>query len=82
MYMKFLKDPRENTMALIDGVEIRDVLKVERCGAHSHIQGLGLNERLEPQRISHGMVAQVCDRVRVLPKRARQCRKPHDARPA
>ena len=46
-------------MALIDGVELRDVTKVERCGAHSHIQGLGLNAQLEPEHIGGGMVAQV-----------------------
>jgi DNA helicase TIP49 (TBP-interacting protein) len=47
-------------MALIDGIEVRDMLKVERVGAHSHITGLGLSDKLEPQRIHDGMVAQVC----------------------
>lgn len=68
-------------MALIDGVEIRDVLKVERCGAHSHIQGLGLNERLEPQRISHGMVAQVGVRAYACCLNVRKRRKLHGGRP-
>lgn len=47
-------------MVLIDGAEIRDTLKLERVGVHSHIRGLGLSPTLEPTRIADGMVAQVC----------------------
>jgi RuvB-like protein 2 len=46
-------------MALIDGLEVRDVLKMERVGAHSHIRGLGLSNNLEPTRVSEGMVGQM-----------------------
>ncbi|GAB1527301.1 RuvB-like protein 2 [Rhizoctonia solani] len=38
--------------------ELRDVTKIERIGAHSHIRGLGLDERLEPRANSQGMVGQ------------------------
>uniref|UniRef100_A0A8C9JZF7 RuvB-like helicase n=1 Tax=Panthera tigris altaica TaxID=74533 RepID=A0A8C9JZF7_PANTA len=29
--------------------EIRDVTRIERIGAHSHIRGLGLDDALEPR---------------------------------
>lgn len=38
--------------------ELRDITKMERIGAHSHIRGLGLDERLEPRANSQGMVGQ------------------------
>ncbi|KAF8484815.1 TIP49 C-terminus-domain-containing protein [Russula ochroleuca] len=38
--------------------ELRDTTKVERIGAHSHIRGLGLDDRLEPRANSQGMVGQ------------------------
>ncbi|XP_019860094.1 PREDICTED: ruvB-like 2 [Amphimedon queenslandica] len=38
--------------------EIRDITKIERIGAHSHIRGLGLDDALEPRPISQGMVGQ------------------------
>ena len=31
---------------------------MERIGAHSHIRGLGLDERLEPRQSAQGMVGQ------------------------
>lgn len=43
----------------MDNVLVRDVLKMERIGAHSHIRGLGLSENLEPERVSEGMVGQM-----------------------
>uniref|UniRef100_F1LE34 RuvB-like helicase n=1 Tax=Ascaris suum TaxID=6253 RepID=F1LE34_ASCSU len=46
-------------MTTIDGVEVRDVLKMERIGAHSHIRGLGLDEHLHAARIAEGMVGQM-----------------------
>ncbi|VDK19478.1 unnamed protein product [Anisakis simplex] len=46
-------------MTTIDGVEVRDVLKMERIGVHSHIRGLGLDEQLNPSRIADGMVGQM-----------------------
>ncbi|KDR85904.1 hypothetical protein GALMADRAFT_235052 [Galerina marginata CBS 339.88] len=38
--------------------ELRDVTKIERIGAHSHIRGLGLDDRLEPRTNSQGLVGQ------------------------
>eukprot|EP00048_Salpingoeca_helianthica_P016083 m.230370 g.230370 ORF g.230370 m.230370 type:complete len:466 (+) comp17991_c0_seq1:22-1419(+) len=38
--------------------EIRDVTKVDRIGTHSHIRGLGLDDALEPRKVSQGMVGQ------------------------
>ncbi|OSD00915.1 TIP49-domain-containing protein [Trametes coccinea BRFM310] len=38
--------------------ELRDITKMERIGAHSHIRGLGLDDRLEPRENSQGMVGQ------------------------
>ncbi|EDQ89954.1 uncharacterized protein MONBRDRAFT_18875 [Monosiga brevicollis MX1] len=38
--------------------EVRDVTKVDRIGAHSHIRGLGLDDSLEPRKVSQGMVGQ------------------------
>nr|KAF6411634.1 RuvB like AAA ATPase 2 [Rousettus aegyptiacus] len=35
--------------------EIRDVTRIERIGAHSHIRGLGLDDALEPRQSSLGM---------------------------
>ncbi|KAL3990050.1 RuvB-like 2 [Acanthocheilonema viteae] len=46
-------------MATVDNVLVRDVLKMERIGAHSHIRGLGLSATLEPERVSEGMVGQM-----------------------
>lgn len=39
--------------------EIKDMTRIERIGAHSHIRGLGLNEELEPRPASEGMVGQM-----------------------
>ncbi|KAF9975347.1 RuvB-like 2 [Actinomortierella ambigua] len=38
---------------------LRDLTKMERIGAHSHIHGLGLDDSLEPRQTSQGMVGQV-----------------------
>ena len=38
--------------------EIREVTRMERIGAHSHIRGLGLDDALEARQISQGMVGQ------------------------
>ncbi|VDM95645.1 unnamed protein product [Thelazia callipaeda] len=46
-------------MTMVSNIVVRDMLKMERIGAHSHIQGLGLSENLEPQRVSEGMVGQL-----------------------
>ncbi len=39
--------------------EVKDLSRIERIGAHSHIRGLGLDESLEPRMNSQGMVGQL-----------------------
>lgn len=51
------------TMATTTKVpEVRDVTRIERIGAHSHIRGLGLDDALEPRQVSQGMVGQLAAR--------------------
>jgi len=38
--------------------EVKDMTRIERIGAHSHIRGLGLDDSLDPRKISQGMVGQ------------------------
>jgi len=38
--------------------EVREVTRLERVGAHSHIRGLGLDDCLEARSVSQGMVGQ------------------------
>lgn len=38
--------------------EVREITRMERIGAHSHIRGLGLDDSLDPRAISQGMVGQ------------------------
>lgn len=45
-------------MVEIGNVEVRDVFKIERIGAHSHIRGLGLKENLEVIDVADGLVGQ------------------------
>ena len=40
----------------------RDISKLERIGAHSHIQGLGLGDGLEARDVGQGLVGQVAAR--------------------
>ncbi|GMH39116.1 hypothetical protein BSKO_07014 [Bryopsis sp. KO-2023] len=42
--------------------EIKDLTRIERIGAHSHIRGLGLDDALEARAVSQGMVGQVAAR--------------------
>ncbi|CAN0864910.1 RuvB-like 2 [Linum grandiflorum] len=42
--------------------ETRDLTRIERIGAHSHIRGLGLDSALEPRAVSEGMVGQTTAR--------------------
>jgi RuvB-like protein 2 len=51
--------------------EIRDLTRIERIGAHSHIRGLGLDDALEARKVSQGMVGQVHAR-RVSPSALQQ----------
>ncbi|KAJ3343509.1 RuvB-like 2 [Gonapodya sp. JEL0774] len=39
--------------------EVKDLTRMERVGAHSHIRGLGLDDALEPRTSSQGMVGQM-----------------------
>ncbi|KAL5077273.1 hypothetical protein RYX36_016257 [Vicia faba] len=39
--------------------ETRDLTRIERVGAHSHIRGLGLDSSLQPRDVSEGMVGQI-----------------------
>lgn len=45
-------------MAELDKIEVRDITRIERIGAHSHIRGLGLDDVLEARAVSQGMVGQ------------------------
>mmetsp|Transcript_22889 Transcript_22889/g.42797 ORF Transcript_22889/g.42797 Transcript_22889/m.42797 type:complete len:472 (+) Transcript_22889:159-1574(+) len=38
--------------------EVKELTRIERIGAHSHIRGLGLDDALEPRQSSQGMVGQ------------------------
>jgi RuvB-like protein 2 len=38
--------------------EIKDLTRIERIGAHSHVRGLGLDDALEARDVSQGMVGQ------------------------
>ncbi|KAI0235195.1 RuvB-like 2 [Lamellibrachia satsuma] len=42
--------------------EVREVTRMERIGAHSHIRGLGLDDALEARQVSQGMVGQAAAR--------------------
>jgi RuvB-like protein 2 len=39
--------------------EVKDLTRIERIGAHSHIRGLGLDDALEARPSSQGMVGQI-----------------------
>jgi len=50
------------TISSLGGAKItgaKDVTKIERIGAHSHIRGLGLDDSLEARSVSQGMVGQL-----------------------
>merc|ERR1712093_750984 len=49
-------------IAAPSATEIKDLTRIERIGAHSHIRGLGLDDSLEARPISQGMVGQVTAR--------------------
>lgn len=38
--------------------QVKDVSRLERIDAHSHIRGLGLNDALEPRNVGQGLVGQ------------------------
>ena len=37
---------------------MKDLTRIERIGAHSHIRGLGLDDALDARNVSQGMVGQ------------------------
>ncbi len=39
--------------------EVKDMTRIERIGAHSHIRGLGLDDSLGARNVSQGMVGQL-----------------------
>jgi len=45
-------------MTAVKVAEVRDVHRLERIGAHSHIRGLGLDDALDARMVSQGMVGQ------------------------
>lgn len=46
-------------MAVPNIQELKELTRIERIGAHSHIRGLGLDDSLESRAISQGMVGQL-----------------------
>ena len=46
------------TINLNNDITVRELTRLERIGAHSHIRGLGLNDGLEARSGSQGMVGQ------------------------
>lgn len=52
--------------------EVRDLTRIERIGAHSHIRGLGLDDALEARAVSQGMVGQAKARKVSMRKRERE----------
>jgi hypothetical protein len=66
--------------------EVKDLTRIERIGAHSHIRGLGLDDALEARKVSQGMVGQVnarkaagVVRVCLLPRTSTIAGRNHDA---
>ncbi len=60
-------------VATASAPEVRQVTRMERIGAHSHVRGLGLDDALDPRPVSQGLVGQtrarraagvVCEMVR------------------
>ncbi|KAL7061287.1 hypothetical protein AAHC03_09494 [Spirometra sp. Aus1] len=47
-----------NIQQSLQEAAIRDITRIERIGAHSHIRGLGLNDELDARQVSQGMVGQ------------------------
>jgi DNA helicase TIP49 (TBP-interacting protein) len=47
------------SVKITNNTEVRELTRLERIGAHSHIRGLGLDDALEPRKGgSQGMVGQ------------------------
>ena len=54
---EFLKEAKM-TGADVKMTEVKELTRIERIGAHSHIRGLGLDDALEARATSQGMVGQ------------------------
>ncbi|KAJ3333707.1 RuvB-like 2 [Blyttiomyces sp. JEL0837] len=45
--------------SITGSTDVKELTRMERIGAHSHIRGLGLDDALEPRTTSQGMVGQL-----------------------
>lgn len=55
-----LSSSDNNATTNTNGITVRELTRLERIGAHSHIRGLGLDDSLEPRHGgSQGMVGQL-----------------------
>jgi RuvB-like protein 2 len=45
-------------MEAVRVADVKDLTRIERVGAHSHIRGLGLDDSLDARPVSQGMVGQ------------------------
>ena len=54
----YLIDPLLKQPSASEIKEVREITRIERISAHSHIRGLGLDDSLDPRNISQGMVGQ------------------------
>merc|ERR1712023_395907 len=52
------QDMSTPAIAAVKTQEVKDLTRIERIGAHSHIRGLGLDDALEARQVSQGMVGQ------------------------
>merc|ERR1712023_51081 len=52
------QDMSTPAIAAVKTQEVKDLTRIERIGAHSHIRGLGLDDALEARLVSQGMVGQ------------------------
>ena len=55
--IKFLNS-KEMALTTSSVSEVRQVTRIERIGAHSHIRGLGLDDSLDARSVSQGLVGQ------------------------
>lgn len=52
--------------------DVKDLTRIERIGAHSHVRGLGLDDALEARAVSQGLVGQTSARkVGTAPRQRR-----------
>ena len=46
--------------------EVREVTRVERIGAHSHIRGLGLDDTLDPRQVSQVRIGSMTQLLSII----------------